>query len=55
MRTVIDVKRALDPDTMLRVVAPKMEANVRRRREAERAKRDANRRMARAGIRLKLL
>lgn len=55
MNAVQAIKAKHDLDALLRAIAPRMEENVKRRRQQEAGKRKLNAVMAKAGIPLRVL
>ena len=55
MNKVQEIKAKYDMDALLRAIAPRMEENVKRRRQQEASKRKLNAVMAKAGLPLRLM
>nr|DAG34142.1 MAG TPA: hypothetical protein [Caudoviricetes sp.] len=55
MNAVQQIKQKHDMDALLKAIAPRMEENVKRRRQQEAGKRKLNAVMAKAGLPLRVL
>lgn len=55
MNKVQEIKAKHDMDALLRAIAPRMEENVKRRRQQEASKNRINAVMAKAGLPLRLM